>query len=76
MPTTTPDPKIVASTRILRLPQVIARVGLSRASIYQYMNIGAFPKPIAIGFRARGWLERDIDSWIEKRINAQPGDRL
>lgn len=54
--------------RILRLPEVIGRVGLRRASIYLHMTKGAFPKPISLGARAVGWLEQDIDGWIAARI--------
>ena len=54
--------------RILRLPDVMARVGLRRASIYLHMSKGSFPKPINLGLRAVGWLESDIDGWIAARI--------
>ncbi|HUY68957.1 MAG TPA: AlpA family transcriptional regulator [Alphaproteobacteria bacterium] len=54
--------------RILRLPDVIARVGLRRASIYLHIGKGTFPKPISLGPRAVGWLEHEIDAWITARI--------
>jgi prophage regulatory protein len=54
--------------RILRLPDVMSRVGLRRASIYLHMTKGAFPKPISLSARAVGWLESDIDGWIAARI--------
>jgi len=44
-------------SRIMRLPEVIARVGLRRASIYQHIAAGSFPKQIVLGVRAVGWLE-------------------
>jgi len=53
------------SKRILRLPDVIARVRLCRASIYQRMADGSFPRSIPLGSRARGWLEGDIDAWVD-----------
>jgi prophage regulatory protein len=54
--------------RILRLPEVMGRVGLRLASIYLHISKGSFPKPISLGARAVGWLESDIDSWIAARI--------
>jgi prophage regulatory protein len=57
-------------TRILRLPEVMARVGLKRASIYQHMAAGSFPKQISLGVRAVGWLENEIDQWLSDRISA------
>lgn len=54
--------------RILRLPDVMSRVGLRRASIYLHITNGSYPKPISLGARAVGWLESDIDGWIAARI--------
>ena len=55
---------------ILRLPAVKARVGLSRSSIYLHVSRGLFPKPVAIGPRAVGWLDSDVQEWLEARIAA------
>jgi prophage regulatory protein len=55
-------------TRILRLPEVMDRVGICRASIYQNMGQGTFPKSISLGARAVGWLESEIDAWLAERI--------
>lgn len=54
--------------RFLRLTEVRKRVGLGRASIYRYMASGQFPRPHNLGARAVGWLESDIDAWIESRV--------
>ena len=54
--------------KILRLPAVINGVGLSRSSIYLKVSKGEFPKPINLSHRAVGWLESDIDSWLEQQI--------
>lgn len=58
---------------ILRLPEVKARVGLSRSTIYLRIEEGSFPKPICLGARAVGWLESDIESWIGERIGKTRG---
>lgn len=54
--------------RIIRLPEVKARTGLSRSSIYAFMSNEDFPKSISLGARAVGWLEGDIELWLERRI--------
>ncbi len=54
--------------RILRLADVKARTGISRSTIYSHIKAGHFPKHIALGPRCVGWLESDIDSWIQTRI--------
>lgn len=58
----------VLPTRILRLPEVINRVGLKRASIYAAITRGSFPKQITLGDRAVGWIEQEIDTWLAERI--------
>ncbi len=57
------------SQKILRLPDVIKRVGLSRSSIYARVARGGdFPSPIKLGERAIGWPSSEIDKWIEEQI--------
>lgn len=55
---------------ILRLPVVKARTGLSRSSIYLRMSEGRFPKSISLGGRAVGWIESDIQAWLQQQIDA------
>ena len=55
---------------ILRLPDVMARTGLSRSSIYLRMANKAFPRSISLGGRAVGWLEKDIEDWLAQKIAA------
>lgn len=57
-----------AAKRILRLPSVQARTGLSRSTIYLRIAEGSFPKQISLGARAIGWIEGDIDAWIDTLI--------
>lgn len=56
------------NTVILRLPAIKARTGLSRSSIYLRMSEGRFPQSISLGGRAVGWIETEIEEWLEKRI--------
>lgn len=50
--------------RLLRLPEVIERVGLKRSAIYQRMAEGRFPVSRSLGSRCAVWLESEIDAWI------------
>ena len=55
--------------KFLRLPEVKDRTALSRSSIYLRISKGTFPKQIDLGGgRAIGWLESDIQQWIEQRV--------
>lgn len=53
---------------LLRLPEVMRRVGLSRSVIYERIRRGAFPKPVNLGGHAVGWLESEINQWINSRV--------
>ena len=53
--------------RILRRPDVEARTGLSRSTIYDWMKRGDFPQPVALGARLVGWRERDVEAWLQAR---------
>jgi prophage regulatory protein len=53
--------------RILRRPEVEARTGLSRSTLYAQMAEGAFPKPVRLGKRAVGWTESAIAHWLAQR---------
>lgn len=55
---------------ILRLPAVKTRTGLSRSSIYLRMTNNDFPASVSLGGRAVGWLEEDINNWLEEKIDA------
>jgi prophage regulatory protein len=58
------------ASRILRLPEVKQRTGLSTSSIYRRIAQGLFPRSIPIGPRAVGWLASAIDEWIEQCVVA------
>jgi prophage regulatory protein len=58
------------SLQILRLPQVCSVTGLRRSMIYQLEAEQRFPKRVKIGIRAVGWIESEVQSWVEKRIAA------
>jgi prophage regulatory protein len=56
--------------RILRLPEVKRSTGLSRSTLYLRISEGTFPKPVSLGGRAVGWLEAEIQEWLQRRIEA------
>jgi len=55
---------------ILRLPDVKRSTGLSRSTIYLRIAQGTFPKPVSLGGRAVGWLEAEVQQWLQRRIEA------
>ena len=55
-------------TRILRLPEVMARTGLSRTTIYERRVAGRFPQAIPLGTRNVGWIESELEAWFREQI--------
>ncbi|RLJ22026.1 AlpA family transcriptional regulator [bacterium endosymbiont of Escarpia laminata] len=61
--------------KILRLQKVTDLVGLKRSSIYNLMAEGRFPKPITLGGkRAVGWIDQEVNDWLEQQIEASRKD--
>src|SRR5262245_28507908 len=59
------------SRRIRRMPEVEALTGLSRSTIYEGIVAGTFPAPVPLGARSVGWLESEIEDWIDARVAAR-----
>jgi prophage regulatory protein len=56
--------------RILRAPALHDKTGLKKSHIQQLEAKGKFPKRIKLGEHASGWLEHEVDAWLEARIAA------
>ena len=57
----------MTETRILRLADVVSRVGLRKSAIYDRIRHGDFPPPIQLSPRAVGWRAEEVDAWIASR---------
>ena len=55
--------------KIVKINDVRHQTHLSVASIYRLAKQGDFPKPIKLGVKASGWLQSEIDDWIQSRLN-------
>jgi len=53
--------------RLLRVRDVLTRIPVGRATLYKWMNKGAFPQPLKLGGGIVAWRQSDIDAWIESR---------
>ncbi len=58
----------MASHRVIRLPEVITKTGIGRTTIYRMESAGTFPRSIPLGGKAIGWIEAEIDAWIEQQM--------
>lgn len=72
------QPKVDKPPRVLRMPHVSDRVGLSKSSIFALIADGKFPRgfPLTPNGRAVGWLECDVDEYILARREAARGGNI
>lgn len=61
------------SERVIRMPEVLRRVGVSRSDVYRKIWAGDFPKQIKLGPRAVGFLESDIEAYLQTLIARSHG---
>ena len=62
--------------KLIRLPEVINRTGYQRSNIYLLMNQGQFPKSVSLGGRAVAWLESEVDTWIQERVELRDHNEI
>lgn len=58
--------------RLLRLPDVLGRVGLGRSAWYALVAAGLAPQPVRLGQRCVAWPEHEINAWVVARISERP----
>ncbi len=59
---------------MLRVSDVVMRVGLSRTTIWRKVIAGEFPAPLSLGKNSVGWPSVWIDEWVASRpqVNYAP----
>ncbi len=63
--------------QILRMPAVKGKAGhRSDASIYNAIRDGLFTTGVAIGHRAKGWPDYEVDAIITARIAGKSDDQI
>lgn len=55
--------------RLLRIPEVAARLSLSRTTVYELMTRGELPSVAVGGTRTRRIREADLDAWIQAQTD-------
>ncbi|MDM2737187.1 AlpA family transcriptional regulator [Citrobacter sp. Ct235] len=63
------------SDKFIRVAEVEHRTGFRRAWIYRLIAQGEFPRPVKTGKRAVSFIEREVDAWIEDKINTPTSRR-
>ena len=53
--------------RILNSNEVVKKIGLSEVTIWRRERAGLFPKRINLSERRVGWVESEIEDWLNSR---------
>ena len=64
-------PVVMPSEGFVRLPVVIAVLGIGRTTFRRGTREGKYPKPVKIGSRSTAWRVEDIRATIAKISNQQ-----
>jgi len=57
--------------RIIRRHELTDKVGYCLAHIYRLERQGLFPQRIHLGRRAVGWVEQEVEAWLQERVDAR-----
>jgi prophage regulatory protein len=58
----------MTTPRLLSTAVVLDRVCMSKTQLYRLITAGEFPKPVPIGRQRIGFLESDVNAWIDARL--------
>ena len=56
------------NNQFLRLPDVLTKVGISRAQVYKLIKQGKFPWQHRICQKISVWLSCEVDLWMNQQI--------
>ena len=55
------------SHNVLRQAEVLAKVGFSATTLWRLRTRDEFPPHVRLSAGLIGWIEEDVDRWIEER---------
>src|SRR5689334_10901740 len=59
--------------RLLRINEVVNRVGLGESSVLALVRTKDFPQPVPLSKRAVAWVEDEIEEWMKGRVSRRDG---
>ena len=57
--------------RLIRLKEVLHKVGMSKSTLYRLIAAGEFPASVAIANRAVAWEESLVDEYLMRKVSEQ-----
>lgn len=66
----------MTTTRILRLPDVRARAGICRTTVYDRIARGTWTRGVKLGARAVGWPKSEVEAIVAAHVAGWDEDRI
>lgn len=57
--------------KFIRLPDIEEQTGLSKSTIWLWIQKGKFPQRIKLSHRISVWKQSDIDNWMIEQIEKE-----
>ena len=68
-----PNPGIPAPTVLIGRAEVLRRAGLKKSTMYVLIKKGLFPQQVQKTNATVGWVEAEVEAWIQDREALRPG---
>lgn len=62
--------------KIVRLKELLDRIGYSKATLYKRIQSGLFPPQVSLGGRAVGWLEHEVNTALAAIVAGQTNEEV
>ncbi len=57
--------------KVIKVPEVLERCAISRASLYRLLQRNEFPRRVRLGIRSVGFYEHEVNQWLAERQRVQ-----
>lgn len=57
--------------KIIKVPEVLERCAMSKASLYRMLQRNEFPRQVRISIRSIGFYEHEVNEWLAERIRVK-----
>ena len=55
--------------RFIRVVEVMDMLAVSRTTLWRMVKAGAFPAPVQITVRSRGFVLEEVEAWMQARVD-------
>ena len=68
--------KQTTQLKIIRKPEVLATLGISKSTLFNRIQAGLLPPSINLGGRACGWLETEIQAVLSALVSSRENNEI